>query len=126
MTRPYLSGILAAHYAEQHPCCWIVAPEYVQCGLWCGHDGAHLPYVPGEYLPVPELHPLDVLRLTALSPWRPWWLVTCPVCGTDTKSWLTHREAGDLATFVGGEWRVQRVLWWRFQPCGCEAREVLP
>jgi hypothetical protein len=107
----------------EHPCCYIVpgAEDVVQCGLWCGHDGAHLPYVPGAYLWLaPELHPLDALRLRlARWPWR----MLCPVCAGTASSWEA-KQAGLTVWILGGEQRAGYPTEWRFGPCGCEAREV--
>lgn len=117
-----LSGAWAVHIADRHQCCWIV--DYEQCGLWCGHDGEHLPFTPGVYLPPPMLHPLDVLLLSRTVAPR------CPVCGIRLRlgDFDYEREvAHAFRHFEDGQWsepELESEL--RFSPCGCEAREIHP
>lgn len=121
--------LLAAHFAVPHSCCWIVSTRdgAVQCGLYCGHDGDHLDYLPGEYLPPPLLHPLDVLPLYVSSMRLPWWIIACPICGRQQHSWNVDMEAAQLVGRRDGDgWRCESETWWRFEVCGCEARELLP
>lgn len=114
-----LSGTWAAHTADQHRCCWIVTAD--RCGLWCGHDGDHLPYTPGDYLPEPILHPLDLLLR------RPG-VLRCPICGSVDKTWglCFGVEFGLISRQVGDEIHLSTEGIWRFEPCGCEGREILP
>lgn len=108
----------------QHPCCWVVAAgdKYRQCGLYCGHSGEHLSYVPGEYLFMPRrLDPLAGLRLQlARFPWCP-----CPVCGRFVDGWdaLWGVHSWEIAP---GDVRSERGWLRSFVPCGCEAFEVAP
>ncbi|MFC8156322.1 hypothetical protein ACFUO0_20105 [Streptomyces cinereoruber] len=87
---------------------------------WCeldrGHDGDHLPYVPGEYLPLPLITPLDVLGLT-LRP-RP----VCPLCGTRC-TLISYDHPGVIYREFEGEGSVECE--WRFGPCGCRGREIV-
>lgn len=114
--------IWQAHIADRHQCCWIA--DYGQCGLWCGHDGDHLPFTPGGYLPPPMLHPLDILLLSRTRAPR------CPVCGIRLRlgdfgyEWeVTHA----FRHFEDGQWGEPEleIDWW-FGPCGHEVREILP
>jgi hypothetical protein len=116
------AGTFAWHLEQlgEHPCCWITDRE--QCGLWCGHDGDHLPYVPGQYLRLPpEVHPLDVLRFLLSV----WWQrgLPCPMCGQRTDDWTGGRMSYE-SWHVGDERRAAPVARWQFWPCRCEAREV--
>ncbi|MGW1744571.1 hypothetical protein ACWCRD_02915 [Streptomyces sp. NPDC002092] len=120
------------HYDQQHQCC-VVAAEGDRCGLWCGHDADHVPYTPGDYLPTPLLHPLDVAAILlwgfkrcplckASVAFRPWGnVVTGWYCEGPTQVW---RLTGPPAWVVGPEWQWEYA--WRFEPCGCEGRELLP
>lgn len=118
-----LSSTWAAHIADQHTCCWVVGDD--RCGLWCGHDGDHLPYTPGDYLAEPTLHPLDLLL--------PWQMrlpgaAHCPICGTADRTWglCFSVEYGLIARQVGDEIHLSTEGIWRFEPCGCVGREILP
>ena len=119
------------HFAQQHQCCWIVDGE-TRCGLWCGHDGDHVPYMPGEYLRAPLLHPLDAVKLLV------WGIERCPLCGASVAfdPWANvvtgaycegptcvWRLNGPRTWIVGPEsqWEYE----WKFEPCGCEGRELL-
>lgn len=113
-------GSFAWHLEQlgEHPCCWVVSQE--MCGLWCGHGGEHLPFVPGAYLQLPyELGPLEVLRVR-LSRW-PW--ICCPVCGARVDL-FGRKWVGLVSWDVGDERRIGTEISWEFRPCGCEAREV--
>lgn len=96
------------------------------CELDRGHDGGHLPYVPGDYLPPPLITPLDLLHL------RHWPRSSaCPLCGQPVNSVScegpTVAYRGTLARgdgaieMAGGETEFE----WRFGPCGCVGREIL-
>jgi hypothetical protein len=115
-----LEALKAAHFARQHGCCWIV--DYDRCGLWCGHDGDHLGYVPGNYLPPPLIGPLDVLRVQFR-------VLRCPMCGRAPKRrWEFHASVERPVTACRGsgeDVQVTLEAQWRFSPCGCEAREIL-
>lgn len=93
-----------------------------QCGLEHRHADGHVPFVPGEYLPPPMLHPLDVLLITRTR------MPRCPVCRVRLRSascdWeVTHA----FRHFDGGHWDAPELeIEWRFDPCGHKAREVLP
>lgn len=113
---------MAAHFAQEHRCCWIV--ELEQCGLWCGHDGDHLGYVPGGYLPPPLIGPLDVLRVSGRFRVR-----RCPVCGRTPKHWWEFDASVESPVSAyrrsGEDWQMTLESLWSFSPCGCEAREIL-
>jgi len=131
-----LAGTLAppSHLDPPHQCCWVADPEEcTQCGLWCGHDGDHVPYTPGDYLPAPLLHPLDIAAIVL------WGAKRCPLCKTSVEfqpwanvvtGWSCEgptqvwRLTGPPAWAVGPEWQWEYA--WRFEPCGCEGRELLP
>jgi hypothetical protein len=90
------------------------------CGLFHGHNGPCVTFVPGDYLPPPLLHPLDWWAAFRTWPWT-WW---CPLC------W--HRADGfSDADFVTA-FRGEQVNWGRpshewqitFEPCGCVGRTV--
>jgi hypothetical protein len=113
---------------EQHQCCWVVGTE--QCGLWCCHDGDHTADRVGDYLPMamPIIHPLDLLRLR-LSRW-PWRDMACLLCGTRSgPPWWTFGYTtvleGVVGRFYGEETTLSTERHWRFEPCGCEGREIL-
>ena len=113
---------------EQHYCCCVVDNE--QCGLWCCHDGDHTADRVGDYLPMamPIIHPLNLLRLR-LAPW-PWRDMACPLCGTRAgPPWWTFGYTtvleGVVGRFYGEETTLSTERHWRFEPCGCEGREIL-
>lgn len=124
-----------AHFANQHQCCRIADPtRYRRCGLWCGHDGDHVPYTPGDYLQPPLLHPLDRIRLLFLGDDR------CPLCGawagfqpwsSRVTGWTCTVEPrrrqlprGPSAYIVSKkEWRWEHRF--QFDPCGCVGVEML-
>lgn len=131
MMRLLRSGMLAPpnHLDPPHQCCWIVDDGYEQCGLWCGHDGDHIPYTPGIYLPPPVIDPLTVLSVLRHR-WGSGLL--CPLCGArvDWPSregpYRVHRDDGTVSWFEPGDDPGSVELTWRFEPCGCEGRELLP
>lgn len=108
------------------------------CGLWLGHARPCTPFV--SYLPLPLLHPLDAwlvprrLRETG---------VACPNGHGERRRRVVSRVFGanwvtDLAgfevegpvaayrRFEGGRWLAPEFeAVWRFEPCGCEFRQVL-
>src|SRR5690348_14925945 len=106
----------------RHRCCRLAdgTQGVEQCGLWCCHDGACLPYTPGEYLPEPMLHPLDLLRMRRAV--FPWW--RCPLCSRLTAS----DYAGDPVSMIrwdGAGWREPETeIAWQFTPCGCVGRVI--
>lgn len=89
-----------------------VEGEMYACGLLLGHRGGCVPFV-GDYLPPVILHPLAPLD-------------SCPVCGRRCRAYgdgpmLTLRH------FAGGQWLAgESELAWLFEPCGHQAREILP
>lgn len=124
------------HLANEHQCCWIVDPgKYTQCGLWCGHDGEHLPHV-GEYLPPPIISPLWVLQFRQQITAHAWMLMSCPLCGARPPArrtlppWEPGLEVECTPTLAYREWggheQITQEVHWRFEPCGCEGRELLP
>lgn len=122
MLRLLRNGVLVALHPldPPHSCCWIVGGEDCEpCGLWCGHDGDHIPYMPGAYLPPPLIGPLDVLPVALRTAGR------CPLC----RKRVDEYRAEEMLAFrdVGDGWRgPEREIEWRFGPCGCEGREILP
>lgn len=114
--------LACGHFARQHGCCWVVGAE--RCGLWCGHRGDHLGYVPGEYLLPPLIGPLDVLRLRFR-------VLRCPVCGWAPKRRRWEFNASVLSPVAwwrrddGGDLQMTQGASWQFDPCGCEGREIL-
>jgi hypothetical protein len=132
MLRLLRSGVLAAPHPldPPHPCCWIAGGEdYEPCGLWCGHDGDHTPYVPGAYLPPPIIGPLELLTPLRRSRWPH---VICPLCQTPADQvscgalFRVHRDSdGSTSWNEHGEGPGDSEYLWRFEPCGCEGRELL-
>lgn len=111
----YPTRWLSLDHADKppHQCCRIVDDE--PCGLWCGHDGDHTPHQIGAYLPPSILGPLDLLRF-----WRDH---RCPLCGTRE----SNANFGPALVFREGRFRDSELeTEWRFWPCGCEGREILP
>lgn len=101
-------------------CQWL-HEDYTPCGLLAGHDGGHVPFVPGEYLPPPLLHPIDVLLASAAD--LPWWRCRCLLCG----AWSGMPDGELVTPFRGGSenWDQVRAEWqWTFRPCGRVGREV--
>jgi len=116
------------HYEHEHQCCWIVDGE-TRCGLWCGHDGDHIPHQIGDYLTIttPVIHPLDMLRLNSLMRAEQWNRLRCPLCGAGQHSFgLTLDCEGLIGRFYDDEDHGGYERLWRFEPCGCEGREILP
>lgn len=107
--------MLTAPNRQVAVCQWLYK-DYVLCGLLAGHNGNHVPFVPGDYLPPPLLHPLDVWLL--LPAWR------CPVCTEK----FNYSPGADLVTAFRGDcdnWgRAQPEWQWSFHPCGCVGRVV--
>lgn len=99
-------------------CQWLVS-RYELCGLEQGHDGEHLPYTPGEYLGLPRLHPLDVLRVVLNR--------ACPLCGVRLMAWSYSVAERVMRLADDGRWAEMppECEWW-FEPCWHRAREVLP
>lgn len=105
-----------------HGCCRLVdgAQGDQQCGLWCCHDGPCLPYTPGEYLPEPMLHPLDLLRMRRAV--FPWW--RCPLCSRLTASDRAE-DPVSMIRWDGAGWREPETeTAWEFTPCGCVGRVI--
>jgi hypothetical protein len=98
-------------------CWWIAGGE--RCGLDPGHDGEHGPYAPGEYLPLPRLHPLDVLRVALHR--------ACPLCGVRLTGWSYSVAERVMRLADDGRWAEMppECTWW-FEPCWHRASEVLP
>lgn len=91
-----------------------------QCGLEHRHEDDHVPFTPGEYLPPPMLHPLDVLLVMRTR------MPRCPLCGVRLRG-VEAQETHAFRHFEDGDWGAPEVeIEWRFDPCGHEAREVLP
>ena len=87
------------------------------CELDRGHDGDHLPYVPGYYLPAPIITPLDLLHL-------PHWprRTTCLLCRRPVYSLSSE---GPTLVFREDTGTSDVEYEWRFGPCGCTGREIL-
>lgn len=96
--------------------CYRVLDDGV-CELDRGHDGDHLPYVPGDYLPPPLVTPLDLLHL-------PHWprRTTCLLCGRRVNS--VSCEGPTLVTREDDDQGALECEW-RFGPCGCTGREII-
>lgn len=124
------------HGDERYGCpglVWFDA-EALQCGLYSKHDGPCTPNV-GDYLPPPILHPLDawLVRVRQYATGRPcpnghggaWYspfpgrrLWTDPSYGIEWTTMFRH--------FEDGAWLPpESEALWRFEPCGCEFREIL-
>ncbi|MFF7881034.1 hypothetical protein ACH40F_07850 [Streptomyces sp. NPDC020794] len=141
MLRPDAADLAAElrrlHYEHEHQCCWIFDSE-TQCGLWCGHDGEHLPHV-GEYLPPPIVSPVWVLQFRQQMMARAWVFMRCPLCGARPPAvrppasrllWERGFEVECTPMLACREWegyeQITQEMQWRFEPCGCEGREMLP
>lgn len=88
----------------------------VACGLLHCHDGACVPFTPGDYLPPPILHPL-YLRLLPMV-----WI--CPLCGAHVTTILEET----VLPFRGDSenWdRVRPESQLTYSPCGCAGRILL-
>ncbi len=132
MLRPDLTELQRLHYEHEHQCCWIVDGE-TQCGLRCGHDGDHTPHQIGDYLNLapPIVHPLDMMRLNFLVRTGQWRRLRCPLCGEGAggpyyEFGLELDCEGLVGSSYGGEDRFEYERLWRFVPCGCWGREILP
>lgn len=99
---------------EPAGCQWL-HEDYTLCGLLAGHLGDHVPFVPGEYLPPPLLHPLDAFKAAHAR--------RCLLCGNES----TPPVAEAVTAFRGehANWDRASFEWqWRFWPCGCVVRTV--
>lgn len=105
------------------------------CGLFYGHDGPCTRYVPGHYLPLPILHPLDLLLVWIRAVAGVW---LCPNgCSPlrrlrsmwgDYISDLAHVSRDPLTQVVyttDEHHPVEIESPIRFEPCGCEFREIV-
>lgn len=123
-----LAELHRLHCEHEHQCCWIVDGE-TQCGLWCGHDGDHTPHQIGEYLSaaMPVIHPLNMLRLDILMRAGQWSRLRCPLCGAGRHPFgFTFGCEAPVGRFhADGRFGGYESIW-RFEPCGCEGRELLP
>ncbi|MFI8535353.1 hypothetical protein ACIGMX_34550 [Streptomyces aquilus] len=129
MRRLLQPGVLATPHPldPPHACCWMAAEDN-QCGLWCGHDGEHIPYVPGVYLPPLIISPLGLLPFQ-----RGEWPMACPLCGTrvscagfEAPLRVLRDGDGSASWFEPEDGDADVECAWRFEPCGCEGRETLP
>lgn len=112
----------------QHACCFLVqaGDNAVQCGLWCGHDEDHVPFVPGGYLPEQLLGPLQLpppIRRVRFGP-AVGMFVLCPMCAGPLSAWDCEGP-GRVARADGDGWRSELELQWSFDPCGCRGREIV-
>lgn len=126
-TLPDAAELRRLHYEREHQCCRIIDVG-IQCGLWCGHGGDHLPYV-GEYLPPPSIGPLELLTLRR----NRWPYFTCPLCRTRADGFtcdalLRAQWDGDgfASWYEPGDGPDEVEYLWQFEPCGCEGREIRP
>lgn len=87
------------------------------CELARGHDGDHLPYVPGYYLPLPLITPLHILTLMR---WHP--RLICPLCRTRAVS-VSYDHPGVIYRDFEDVGSVECE--WAFEPCGCRGREIV-
>ena len=129
MTRLLRSGVLATPHPDDppHPCCWLIDQDG-RCGVWCSHEGEHIPYVPGAYLPPPIISPLGLLPFQ-----RGEWPLVCPLCSARTNYpsfeapfRVLRQGDGSTSWFEPKDGDVDVECAWRFEPCGCEGRELLP
>ena len=107
-----------ADLASNSPCPRI-ASNHQPCGLLWQHPNQCVPFMPGDYLPPPMLHPLD-FSTTLGSRWH----MLCPLCRCPVTSW-----DGPLSTVFRGDavnWGRPSVEWeFTFEPCGCVGRVVV-
>lgn len=104
------------------------------CGLLYGHQGACTRWMPGGYLPLPILHPLDwlLVRIRMRSGVR-----LCPRGCSPVRRWRTmwREHISDLTSIWCGpptqthylmdeQPHVELESIVRFEPCGCEFREI--
>lgn len=96
--------------------CPRVAAGYEPCGLLWQHPGPCRPFVPGDYLPPPLLHPLDALLADLLGR-------RCPLCGV-----VVVQVDADFVTAFRGEqtnWdRPSLETQLTFWPCRCVVRVI--
>ncbi|MEU5596671.1 hypothetical protein [Streptomyces sp. NPDC020298] len=126
------SGVLAPpnRLDPPHQCCWIIdGDDYEHCGLWCDHDGDHVPYTPGAYLPPPIISPLGLLALQRCR----WSCLVCPLCGRrgeyvscDPPFRVRRDGDGSTSWYEPDDGPGDIEILWQFEPCGCEGREILP
>lgn len=126
---------------ERHGCPGVVPDdgEMYACGLLAGHRGACTPHV-GDYLPPVILHPLDAylvpVRLQASGIACPnghgrrgRWHVSSIFGGRmlwTEPSFGVEGPAAAFRHFEDGAWLPpESELLWRFEPCGCEFRQIL-
>lgn len=98
---------------------WRWHRDFGPCGLLWQHPGPCVPFVPGDYLPPPLLHPLDLGRALADR-----WRLLCPICWRPVTDW----DAPLSTVFRGGSinWDRPSVEYEpMFQPCGCVGRVVV-
>lgn len=91
--------------------------DIVPCGLLWQHDGPCVPFTPGDYLPPPIAHPLDLLRPRLLE------IPRCPMCRAPVR----HTIVDYVTAFRGGEanWgRAQLEAQITATPCGCVMRNL--
>lgn len=96
--------------------------DRVLCGLWWHHRGECVPFVPGDYLRAPFMHPLDLWMATSPFRWPGIWRCPdgCPTTCIDTDG-PTH----DMA-FEASGWALHDiVMLWRFSPCDHTFRDVI-
>lgn len=99
--------------------CLRVAAGYQPCGLLWQHSGPCVPFVPGDYLPPPMLHPLDF----NMPPGNRWHM-RCPLCRCPAAGW--NVDAGTVFRGDNVNWGHASVEWeFTFEPCGCGGRVVL-
>ena len=98
---------------------WRWHREYGPCGLLWQHPGPCVLFAPGDYLPPPMLHPLDLDRATADR-----WRLLCPLCWCRVSGWNS-----DAVTAFRGDsvnWDRPSAEWeFTFEPCGCVGRVVV-
>jgi len=110
--------VTAADPPPDTPCPRIVA-SFEPCGLLRQHPGPCVPFVPGEYLPPPMLHPLDFSM-----PPAPRWHMMCPLCWRPTTGW--NASAGTVFRGDSVNWNQPSAEWeFKFEPCGCVGRVVV-
>lgn len=124
--------VLAADWPR---CQRIVGGVGEQCGLLASHGGVCVPFTPGWYLPAPMLHPLAELLVRART--RAGLERVCPngcsrlVAARSQFGWSV-RDAFYLTTELAPptylfDWDrfVEPQVDIRFDPCGCEFRQIL-
>jgi len=110
--------VTAADPPPNTPCPHITA-GYQPCGLLWQHPGPCVPFVPGEYLPPPMLHPVDFS--TALGSR---WYMRCPLCRRPTTGW--NASTGTVFRGDSVNWDRPSAEWeFTFEPCGCVGRVIV-